>query len=247
MKKLCLALLLLSSVGYAAASQTPDEIFTSANQAMSDGHYDQAADGYSALLASGLENGSLHGNLCQALFRQGKLGEALFHCRTASTLKPRDPDLEANLAYLRGRVTDKIEPRPQNAAELILHNLARRMNRRENWIGFLGLWFLFWAVAAARFFWKKDLLQWSSWILGVSLLLMTAALVEKECLDRPFGVVIATEAKVYSGPGEANVLLFELHEGAEVSLLSRDASGWVAMELADGKKGWVKGDQLATD
>ncbi len=249
MKKLGLALLLLflSSVGHTAVSQTPEETFHTANQAFNDGHYDQAAEGYLSLLASGIENGSIHGNLGQALFRQGKLGEALFQFLMASKLKPRDPDLEANLNYLRGQVTDQIEPRPLNIAERILKNVSARMNRRENWIGFLGLWFAFWILAAARLFWSKDLLRWSSWILGAALLLMTASLVQKEFLERPVGVVIARQANVYSGPGESNILLFELHEGAEVSVLSHDLSGWFRIELADGKKGWMSGTNLASE
>lgn len=249
MKRLTLALFFLCRAGafaFAAVPQTPEEILHGANQAMDDGHYDQAAQGYRSLLEQGIENGAIHGNLGQALFRQGKVGEALFQYRLAARLKPRDPDLEANLAYLRARATDRIEPRHRNLAVRILQNLAGRMSRRENWFGFMGLWFGFWSVAAARLYWKKDLLRWSSWIVGAGLLLMAASLIQKEFLERPIGVV-SPEAKVYSGPGEANVLLFELHEGAEVSLLEREESGWVAMELADGKKGWVKKDHLVTN
>jgi tetratricopeptide (TPR) repeat protein len=250
MKRLTLALFLFCSAGsfaLAAVPQTPEEVLHGANQDMDNGHYDQAAQGYRSLLDQGMENGSIHGNLGQALFRQGKLGEALFQSLLAARLKPRDPDLEANLASLRGRATDRIEPRHRNLAVRILQNVSGRMNRRENWFGFMGLWFGFWSVAAARLYWKKDLLRWSSWIVGAGLFLMAASLIQKEFLERPIGVVVSPEAKVYSGPGEANVLLFELHEGAEVSVLPREESGWIPIELADGKKGWVKGDHLVTN
>jgi hypothetical protein len=247
MRKVLLILFLLGPLVATAAPQAADEIFQGANQSMTDGHYDQAAEGYRSLLSMGIENGSLHGNLGQALFRQGKLGEAVFHYVMATKLKPRDPDLEANSAYLRGRATDKIEAHPQNLVGRILQNVSSKMNTKENWIGFISLWFLFWIVVAVRLYWKRELLRWSSWILGAGLILMSASLLQKECLERPIGIVTSQEAKVYSGPGESNVLLFELHEGAEVSVLPHGESGWVPIELADGKKGWMNSDRLVME
>ena len=226
---------------------TPEAVFEAANQAMNNGHYDEAAAGYRSLLDSGLENGALHGDLGQALFREGKLGEALFHFLLASRLKPRDPDIEANLSYLRGHVTDKIELQPQNLLVGMIQRIAQRMNRRENWIIFSFIWLLFWALAASRFFWKQDLLRWSFWVVGLVLIVMSVTLIQKEFFDHPIGVVISAEAKVYSGPGEINVLLFELHEGAEVSVLARKNTGWLSIELADGKRGWVAAKDVISE
>lgn len=231
----------------AAAPSTPAEIFQSANQAMNDGRYDEAAAAYRSLLDAGLDNGSLHGDLGQALFRQGHLGEALFQFLLAAKLKPRDPDIEANLRYLQGRVTDKIEPSPQNPIVGMIQRFARRMNRRENWILFSVLWCLCWALAAVRLYRQKELLRWSSWVIAILLLLVSMSLIQKEFFERPIGVITASEAKVYSGPGEANVLLFELHEGAEVSVLARKESGWLSIALADGKRGWVEGKNVISE
>jgi tetratricopeptide (TPR) repeat protein len=233
------ALLLLSCIAQTAAAQSPEEIFRNANQAMNDGRYDQAASGYESLLAAGVESGAIHGNLGQALFRQGKLGEALFHFITAAKLKPRDPDLEANLSYLRARTADKIEPKPRRLPERILKDLSNKMNLRENWIGFLSLWLIFWALAGLRLFWRREFLRWPLWIVAAGLFPITLSLLQKELFERPVGVVVVPEAKVYSGPGEANVALFPLHEGAEVSVLPNEQSGWTAIEITDGRKGWM--------
>ena len=239
--------LLVSSATFAVTARPVDEIFQTANQAMQDGQYDQAVADYRSLLDAGLENGSLHAQLGQALFRQGKLGEALFQFLLAARLKPRDPDIEANLRYLRNHVSDRVEPSPQNPVIGIMKRIAHRMNRRENWIAFSILWFLCWALAAVRFFWPKELLRWSSWVIGAALLLLSITLLQKEFFERPIGVISSSEAKVYSGPGEGNVLLFELHEGTELSILERKEAGWLSIELADGKKGWVAATDVISE
>lgn len=251
MRRLALLLpvvVLLATTSVSADTpRSPQEIFRAANQAMNDGHYDQAAADYRSLLEAGFDNGSLHGDLGQALFRQGKLGEALFQLLIASRLKPRDPEIEANLQYLRGRVTDKIEPRAQNPFVRMIQGLAHRMNRRENWIVFSILWCLFCAIAAIRFFWRKELLRWLFWALGLVLLVISVTLIQKEFFERPIGVIVSSEAKVYSGPGEENVLLFELHEGAEVSMLTHKGTDWFSIELADGKRGWISAKDVISE
>src|SRR5262249_10751676 len=108
----------------------------------------------------------------------------------------------------------------------------------ESWILLIVCMFGFWGSAAFFLFFKKDVLKWSLFLSGMGLLLSGGLLVQKE-LQKPFGVVTAA-AKAYSGPAISNVLLFELHEGTEFHVDSRDESGWIRIELADGKKGWVE-------
>ena len=58
-------------------------------------------------------------------------------------------------------------------------------------------------------------------------------------LESTPGVVLAEEIAVKSAQGENNVTLFQLHEGAVVSIIDRK-NGWVQIELNDGKKGWAQ-------
>jgi len=58
------------------------------------------------------------------------------------------------------------------------------------------------------------------------------------------GVIIAAEAKVYSGIGKQNVVLFLLHEGVELSIVDSSQLPWVRIRLADGKQGWLPSENL---
>ncbi len=52
-------------------------------------------------------------------------------------------------------------------------------------------------------------------------------------------VVMAQQIEIKSAQGEDNVTLFQLHEGAVVTIIDRK-DDWVQIELNDGKKGWTQ-------
>ena len=74
----------------------------------------------------------------------------------------------------------------------------------------------------------------------VVFLISIAAFAELKFGKRPFGVVVSPAAEVYSGIGKDNVLLFTLHEGAEFTVGEGGGGDWVQVSLVDGKKGWVR-------
>jgi orotate phosphoribosyltransferase len=49
--------------------------------------------------------------------------------------------------------------------------------------------------------------------------------------------------KVLAGPGDGNGVLFELHEGAPVLVTDRGQSGYLKVQLSDGKSGWIAASQ----
>src|SRR6202789_3473040 len=61
------------------------------------GDYRESAALLESLLADGFRNGAVYYNLGNAFFRAGEFGRSIAAYRKATTYRPRDPYLEANL------------------------------------------------------------------------------------------------------------------------------------------------------
>jgi len=227
----------------ASSQRSDDELFFRANQAFREAHYAEAAKDYESLIASGYGGGHLYYNLANACLKSNRLGVAVLNYERAKLLIPRDADLTFNLSYAQDRRTDAVQPPAQAISSVFF------------WLGSFNLPELFWAFAALnaalfavlilRLFAKSD---WSYYLLVTLLFLWLASgvsfglkLYETYSDDRC--VVISKQADVLAGPQVGDTLLFRLHEGTVVHG-ERSDSGWRLISLQDGKRGWIKSQDV---
>src|SRR3974390_1217295 len=78
--------------------------FASANKLYAEGKFADAAKAYETLLQTGEQPPTLLFNYGDAEFENGHLGKAIAAYRKAKLLSPRDPELRANLAFVRNQV-----------------------------------------------------------------------------------------------------------------------------------------------
>jgi len=230
-KLLCLGLFL--SINLFAS---PLDAYREANETYQKGNYEGAIEGYSKILREVGDNADVHYNLGNSYFRNEKWGLALYHFRKALELRPRDPDMRFNLNYARERATDKIETRGFRILSLTADYLTQR-----EWLTLLAMLSLVGSVLSIlQFFRPRDSVLVIRNLCGALFLVSSVCAFGQFSHPNPFGVVIEQEAKVLSGVGRDNVLLFTLHEGAEFDTLSSDEEGWIQIEIADGKRGWLR-------
>jgi hypothetical protein len=206
--------------------------FESARQAFETGKYAEAVTALEAMPEAAASAEIQHA-LGAAWFKRGDLGRAIFHFRHAQRLRPRDADSRFNLEFARKTVKDRL---PSSSPWLALPLSEKEGWQSGAWLSLLaGLLGVAWAFGGSL--WLKRLAVGSAAVAALALAMagwLTAS-------GRPFGVVTATEAAVYSGPAETYTHLFSLHPGAEFSSLRTDRD-WLQIRLSDGKLGWVKAD-----
>src|SRR5579871_2570851 len=78
--------------------------FVSANKLYEEGKFSDAASAYETLIQGGTVSSALYFNLGNAYFKSGQLGRAVAAYRDAQRLSPRDPEVRANLQFVRGQV-----------------------------------------------------------------------------------------------------------------------------------------------
>ena len=129
---ICLVVLLFAANLF-AADATAD--FSSANELYAKGKFAEAAAIYENILKTGGQSPSLLFNAGNAEFKAGHPGKAIAAYRRAELLAPRDPELRANLAFVRKQV----------------QGATLRESRWQDWMGALTL--NEGALLTAVFFW----------------------------------------------------------------------------------------------
>jgi tetratricopeptide (TPR) repeat protein len=235
-----LFLLLLPLYKAVADTESATALFNKGNQYYDEGKFDQAIEEYEKIINLGIKNYQVYYNLGNAYFRQNQLGQAILSYRRALVLKPGDEDTEANLAFVKLFTLDKLEEQKINP----LSNLL-------SW--FLGLWskdklalftslFYVLSVAAGIFILLRGAKRYLLFGLICFLILFAIsgtslwAKIKSDSIQ--YGVVVAPQTEVRSGPGSDYVLQFTGHEGLEFRV-DEQAEGWYRISLPNGIKGWI--------
>lgn len=209
-----------------------------ANTALAAGDLPAAEKGYRALLEEGYTSGDVWYDLGNVLYRQDRPAEAVLAWRNAGARLPRDPDVEANLDFVRVKVRDGLvaaDPRPWFAPWQ-----AALTPDEGIWIGAFvaGAGLLALALRGRRPDWPLVPVGIGATAIG----LLVAAGGYGEALAPPVAVVLAPEAVATSDLG-GGVELFTLHAGAEVQTVE-SAAGRVLVALPDGRRGWLAASAL---
>src|ERR1043166_4522656 len=130
----------------AHADQNP--VSTKANQDYSQGHFQEAAEGYQKLVSAGERSANLFYNLGNAWFRLGNFGEAILNYERALALDPHHPEAAANLVLVRDEA---------RALELKRNGLERYIEAGTSTQYSVGASIAFWLVlfGAARLFFLR--------------------------------------------------------------------------------------------
>ena len=228
-----------------ATAVDSNTLASSANQAFDSGDLVKAIHDYEQLLGQGIVNGHLYYNLGVAYFRAGRLGDSVAAFLGARRYLPRDPDNEANLRFVLGKVHDKLEAQlPATATGHITAWLEHFSELELAWTA--SLLAAFWGSALALTALRPSLQRWRLTV-SLSAVLPIAALaafLTRQATPDAWGAVVQAEAKIYSGPGKQNTQLFALQEGAPVLITERAAGGYYRVKLSDGKQGWVADNQV---
>jgi len=233
--------------GDPAPARTPERGLTEANALYEAADYEGAAAAYKWILEQNPESPTVHYNLGNAYFRQGKpgsLGRAIACYLRAFELQPRDSDIRHNLEFALRRAGEPLIPAGVPPALFIAyHALSGLELAALHWFWYWAALLLL-ALCAVQERWRPSLLP----------LLVAAVLAwagfgswwgfrEATGLSRP-AVVAVEEAEVRSGPGTNFPVAFKAPQGRRVSRLESKGD-WIEIGLPkEGLKGWIAADAL---
>ena len=215
--------------------------FSAANKLYAEGKFADAATAYEKILQSGERSPALLFNAGNAEYKAGHLGKAIAAYRRAALLTPRDPELRANLAFVRNQV----------------HGSTVRESRWQSWVSTLSL--NEGAMVTAILFWvtlglfvarqvrpalvpklrSATRLAATLTVFSVTILGLQAA----NHFNEKTAVVTEAEATARSGPFDEAQSAFTVHDGAELTVLDRH-DDWLQVANGAGNTGWLPEKQV---
>ncbi len=238
---------LFSAFSFAMAAnlfaQNAPALFNEANKLYEQGRYPDAATAYEKIIQTGAQVPAVYFNLGNAFLKAGKTGRAIVAYRTAEKLSPRDPDLRANLQFARDQAAGGVTNAPQHWT-----NWTTRLTLNE-WTLLTSLtlsaWFMALAMRQWNPKWKKSFGR-TLLVLGVIAGFFVVCLISAVRAESgQSSVVIVSEAVIRRGPFDESQSVFSLRDGAEVTVLDRNAE-WLKIVDGSQRTGWLLQRQLLT-
>jgi len=227
---------MMGLVAVLALAAGPIAAYNQGNQLYARKDYAAAALAYQKALEAG-PSAAVHFNLGNALFKSGRIGQAIVHYRRARYLDPRDGDVPANLNFARAYRVDKMLV-PQSPLSQALDVAFHRLSRRE--AALLGPIF-FTLTGACLSLWIVR--RWAPLLVAATLCgaaslygIVSQRMWAAEISERP-AVVVVPEVNALSGPGEEFKQILLVHDGTEVEI--REARGDYLLIQLPGGGGWV--------
>ncbi len=219
-------------------SAVRDEI-DQANTLYQNKQYGEAIVLFEKGVAQGIDNGHVYYNLGNAYYRQGQYGPAILNYLNSNFRIPRNEEVEANLLFAIKETRDKLDwHRGEELWSFFFW--IEDLTLKEHLLWLAGINMMFWIIQGVQVYrpsWGTSLAR----SLGLGLLVFTlvsTGLRWHYDSSWNYGVVLAQRMEVYSGTGVDKTVLFNLHEGAIVTL-SEKSGEWHRIILPDGKKGWI--------
>jgi tetratricopeptide (TPR) repeat protein len=229
--------LLTTATGFAADASAG---FDAANKLYEQGKFPEAAAAYQQMIQSGKASSAIYFNLGNAFFKSGQLGRAIAAYRNAEKIAPRDPDVRANLQFVRGKVQSPTLSISgwERWLDILTINEWALLAAAALWI-----WLALLAVIQFRPGWKQSLrpLLWCGGL---------ATLVLGGCVGAAWSgnstqtaIVVVQDAATHNGPLDEAPTGPTVHDGAELSVLDTK-NDWLQVRVDSQRVGWLKRDQV---
>ena len=248
MKSRVAGLLLLMLFGVPVQGDSREGLFLQGNRLYEAGDYRKALESYAGIAAMGYESGPLYFNMGNSYYKLGETGQAILHYERAARLIPGDEDLEVNLSLARLKVVDQIPELPRFRLLVLMERFVFYFPRNALWTLMWSSYALLVAAWILKLLWSRSrgfagkIIWAGSFLLIVSSLCLAGQIRQER--EPSEAIILASEARAVSAPGEEGIQVFTLHEGTKVRI--QEVSGaWVEVLLADGNVGWLKAGSLA--
>jgi tetratricopeptide (TPR) repeat protein len=227
--------------------QTAADEFEKGNTFYRNGQFEEAATAYEKIIKQGLASAELYFNLGNAYYRLGRIAPAILSYERALRLAPNDPDVKHNLEISNFKTVDRIEPLPELFFIQWLRSVSTVLPIHTTAFLFLACWILLFGSLAVIYLFSSKTITKLRWVaLSTAILLIPLGiLLATQYLDwesRNEAIVTASVVTAKTSPDPQSMDAFVIHEGLKVAL--SDALGdWVKITLADGKVGWIRGNE----
>lgn len=235
--------------GYISFAQTPEELFSKANDFYKNGQYSNAIQLYLNIEKQGMESDDLFFNLGNSYYKLNKVAPSIYYYEKALKINPIHEDALNNLAFAKRMTIDVIEDLPKTFLQRFSSNVIQKLTF-DNWAilaviaSFLSaILFLLYYFSSSP---KQKIFYFNSTFLTVFVMVITVTFAfsnYKTTQKTRSAIIFEQKSDIKNSPSLDGETVFELHEGTKVYILD-ELSNWKKIKLADGKVGWINAADL---
>lgn len=233
-------LVLLSS-----ASKANEPLLDSAKSNYDKGAFNLAIEQYESIKSKGLTSPDLYYNLGNAYFRNGQLGFSILNFEKAIKSNPSHENAKFNLELANTKLADKFEAIPQASIARILVGVNNGVS--HNVISIIAVAIFLFGVGLFLFAKKeknRKRVKFAKVLLVFGALITFVAWQQKSAVDTyKSGITLSSSANIFSEPNPSSILLFEIHEGTKLEILSKSGD-WLNIKAPNNEVGWVELESL---
>lgn len=247
MKKLLFIVVLMMFV--AGFSQSADQLFSDANNFYKEGKYQEAIDLYEEIETLNVYSDELYYNLGNCYYKLNMVAPSIYNYEKALKIDPTNEDAILNLQFANKMALDAVEVLPKSIFQKLEEGIIFKLTY-EYWAylavicSFLGaLLFLMYHFSYTS---NKKLLFFNTTILATLLMIISVIFAFKAYdfeVHTHMGIIFEKSTEIKNAPTFNSDTVFQLHEGTKVEVLDA-IDDWKKIKLADGKIGWIVGENL---
>jgi len=218
------------------------ELFEKANRLYSERDFDSARILYKKILEHHGKNSAVMYNISNSAFRNGDIGKAILFLERARLIAPKDPDITANLNFLRRQTVDKFVEEEEGFLQKIFNDFQNLLTLETQVIIILILSLIMvFLLGFALFSHKRRNLKiYIIMILFVLTLIMgVSAAVKYNRQKNNIRAVVMTEVINAVNEPRGNIPIFTAHEGTVLRIVNTSGE-WYFVSLPNGISGWVQ-------
>ncbi len=249
--KTILSLILIIILSFPAFSDTEniEQQLKNANQLYAQNKFEDAVKQYEQIISENYKSPELFFNTANAYYRLNETGKAIYYYEKAKMLNPNDDDINYNLELAKLRVKNLPPEVPVIFPVRIFRQISLKVSA-ELWaylsilffVVFLTVLFLYYTAKNSKS--KKIKLLTAIVILFFSILTFVFMQYQVFSLNaHNQAIVISKEVKAKSSPDVSANDLFKIYEGYKVKI-ENEKGDWCEIKLTDGKKAWLKKENL---
>ncbi len=246
MKKITYIIILLLINTFTFASNNK---FEQANKLYSQNKFEDALKYYEELISEGYSSPELFYNAANTCYRLNLTGKAIYYYEKAKLLRPNDDDINYNLELARLRVKNLPPEVPKIFPVRIFKKVVFSMSYKFWGVVSLLLFVLFLVFTYHYFTAVSSRLKKISFLSSIFILFFSinTFIFMQYQLNRinnhNNAVIIKPEINAKSSPDDSSSDLFKIYEGYKAEIETK-SDNWYEIKLTDGRKAWVKKDDL---
>ncbi len=241
--KLKLIILILSFITGSATSFANCTECEKANKLYANGNYMEAAQIFQSLVDRGYSAPNLYYNLGNAYYKSGEIAKAILNFEKAIKLNPLFEDAKFNLNIANQLITDEVFEQQKIPVLDDILGYVRKFNP-DFWAVWASVFsFLSFLTVVGYIFGKSKFFRMYSFIAFFVLIAatiffwLTAADVH-HFRKQTYAIIMDEEVSINSEPKEDSKVLFVIHSGSKVKVLS-ESSEFFKIQIPDGSQGWI--------